>query len=249
MLKSRPKYKYGNLPAQKASKTLRFQDYVAAPAFMPPAINVLPRVYGQLGVNDPTILFPMDGNIQYFDCDIAAVAHAITVYNGLVGKRNILTEADVVNLYLRFTNGANIGLRTIDVLNYWQMNPISGDQILAFVSIDPTNHVHLQQSIQLFGGVYLGFNVQQNAQEDFNNRQAWVPAPLTGHFHAVYGVGYDPNGLTVLTWGNTQQATWAWNDACVYEAYAILPPEAALFNPGGFDVAQLRADLQQLANA
>ena len=54
--------------------------------------------------------------------------------------------------------------------------------------------------------------------------------------------------MTVLTWGNTQQATWAWWDECVDEAYAILPPEAK--KPGfapGFDLAQLQADLSGVA--
>jgi hypothetical protein len=53
----------------------------------------------------------------------------------------------------------------------------------------------------------------------------------------------------VLTWGNTQQATWAWWDECVDEAYAILPAQAKAsdFDPD-FDFAQLQADLAQVAN-
>ena len=53
----------------------------------------------------------------------------------------------------------------------------------------------------------------------------------------------------MLTWGNTQQGSWAWWDECVDEAYAILPPEAA--HPGftpAFDVAQLQADLKAVAS-
>jgi hypothetical protein len=51
--------------------------------------------------------------------------------------------------------------------------------------------------------------------------------------------------VTVLTWGNTQQATWDWWDECVDEAYAILPPEAEKsgFAPG-FNFAQLKTDLE-----
>ncbi len=106
-----------------------------------------------------------------------------------------------------------------------------------------------QQGIQLFGGVYLGFQVQQNAQQEFEAHQPWTPGPLTTDGHAVFAVGYDPAGVTVLTWGNTQQGTWAWWDECVDEVYAILPPEAK--EPGyapGFDMAQLQADLADVAN-
>lgn len=64
----------------------------------------------------------------------------------------------------------------------------------------------------------------------------------------MFAVGYDAAGVTVLTWGNTQKATWAWWDECVDEAYAILPPEAndAKFAPG-FNAAQLKADLDEVA--
>lgn len=76
-----------------------------------------------------------------------------------------------------------------------------------------------------------------------------MPAPLTNNGHAVFAVAYDEAGLTVLTWGNTQRATWDWWDECVDEAYAILAPEAR--TPGfapGFNFAQLEADLAAVAN-
>jgi hypothetical protein len=106
----------------------------------------------------------------------------------------------------------------------------------------------VKQAIHLFGGVYLGFQVQRHCLEDFNARKPWTPAPLTHDGHAVYAVGYDKHGLTVLTWGSTQKATWEWWDECVDEAYAILPPQAkkADFAPG-FDFAQLQSDLQAVA--
>ena len=49
------------------------------------------------------------------------------------------------------------GLNELDVLNYWRKHSVTRDKILAFASIDPKNHMHIQQAIQLFGGVYLGF--------------------------------------------------------------------------------------------
>jgi hypothetical protein len=70
---------------------------------------------------------------------------------------------------------------------------------------------------------------------------------LTKDGHAVYAVAYDGNGVTVLTWGNTQQGTWAWWDECVDEAYALLPPEAKSADFSGFNLAELQADLQAVA--
>jgi hypothetical protein len=191
----------------------------------------------------------MDGNDQLGDCTIAALAHAVTAYRGLLGKRDIMTKSAVVKLYMHLTGGVDSGLAELDVLNYWRSQAVSGDKILTYASIDVKNHTHIEQAIQLFGGVYLGFQVQQNCVEQFDARQPWTPGPLTQDGHAVFAVAYDPSGVTVLTWGNTQKGTWAWWDECVDEAYGIIPPEAKQsdFAPG-FNLAQLMTDLKEVAN-
>jgi hypothetical protein len=56
-------------------------------------------------------------------------------------------------------------------------------------------------------------------------------------------VSYDVTGVTLLTLGNTQHATWAWRDECADEAYAILSPQAQ-----ASDFARLEADLADVAN-
>jgi hypothetical protein len=52
---------------------------------------------------------------------------------------------------MHLTGGVVSGLNELDVLNYWRQNPVSGDQIINYVSIDPKNHTHIQQAILLFG--------------------------------------------------------------------------------------------------
>jgi hypothetical protein len=245
-----PSYRFGKHPPKIDYRTLRFKNYLtAAIAPPPPSLNVLPRVYDKLGTSDPSMLFPMDGNDTLGDCTIAGLAHATTTYRGLIGSRDIMSKQAVVKLYFHLTGGQDTGLNELDVLNYWQSHSVAGDKILAYASIDPKNHTHIEQAIQLFGGVYLGFQVQQNCVQEFDAHQPWTPGPLTNEGHAVFAVGYDQNGVTVLTWGNTQQGTWAWWDECVDEAYAILPPEAK--DPGfapGFNIQQLQADLAAVAD-
>jgi len=243
-------YRFGKHPAKRDYRTLRFKDYLQSDLQAPPAqLDVLARVYDKLGTNNPATLFPMDGNNTLGDCTIAALAHSATVFGGLIGKKNILPQQAVVKLYLSLTGGVDSGLNELDVLNYWRQNKVAGDEILAFVSVDPHNHIHMQQATMLFGGVYLGFQVQANCVQQFQAHEPWQPGPLTKDGHAVYAVAYDANTVTVLTWGNTQQGTWAWWDECVDEAYAIVPPEAnnPKFAPG-FNVKQLLADLNDVAN-
>jgi len=245
-----PNYRFGKHPPKNDYRTLRFKNYLTPALAAPPAtFSVLTSVYKKLKTSDPAKLFPMDGNDTLGDCTIAALAHADTAYQGLAGKKKIMSKANAVKLYMHLTGGVDSGLNELDVLNYWRQNPVSGDKIITYAKLDPKNHTNIQQAIYLFGGVYLGFQVQANCQQEFDAHQPWTPGPLTSDGHAVFAVAYDQNGVTVLTWGNTQQATWAWWDECVDEAYAILPPEAK--SPGfapGFDMAQLQADLALVAD-
>jgi hypothetical protein len=243
-----PNYRFGKHPPKVDYRTLRLRDYVRELPPPPASVDTLPRVYSKLKISDPATLFPMDGNDTLGDCTIAALAHAVTIYEGLVGKKDITSRSTVVKVYMHLTGGVDSGLNELDVLNYWRRHAVGREKIMAFASIDPKNLTHVQQSIQIFGGVYLGFQVQENCIQEFDNHQPWTPGRLTNDGHAVYATGYDQNGVTVLTWGNVQKGTWAWWSECVDEAYAILPQVAK--NPdfaSGFDIAQLQADLSEVA--
>jgi hypothetical protein len=245
-----PTYRFGKHPPKYDYRTLRFKNYVSAElAAPPPAYDVLADVYKKLKITDPTALFPMDGNDTYGDCTIAALAHATTVYNGKVGAKKIPAPGMLEKLYFHLTGGVDSGLQELDVLNYWRKHAVDGEKILAYVKIDVHRQDYIKQAIHLFGGVYLGFQVQKSCLQDFEARKPWTPGPLTKDGHAVYAVGYDAKEVTVLTWGNTQKATWAWWDECVDEAYAILPPQAkdTDFAPG-FNFAQLKSDLNAVAH-
>jgi hypothetical protein len=187
-----PQVRFGKHPAKSDYRTLRLENFLLSNLADPPqTFDTLPRVFTGTGIEDVPTLFPMDGNNQYGDCTIAALAHAITVFCGYQGKTNIPDEAMVVKLYLKLTNGVDSGLQELDVLNYWQSNEVDGDKISAYVRIAASNLKHVKQAIQLFGGVYLGFQVQENCVDEFNAGIPWTPGPLTNDGHAVYAVGYD----------------------------------------------------------
>jgi len=238
--------RFGKHPPKVDYRTLLFRNYSLEMAPPPASDDVLNRV--KLLSTDPTKLFPMDGNDALGDCTIAALAHAETTWSGLLNRKKIMSRQAVVKLYMHLTGGVDSGLNELDVLNYWRQNSVSGDQIITYVSINPKNHTHVEQAIHVFGGVYVGFQVQENCVQDFKAHKPWTPGKLTNDGHAVFAVGYDQNSVTVLTWGNKQQGSWAWWDECVDEAYAILPPEAKdpKFAPG-FNFPQLQEDLQAVA--
>lgn len=238
--------KFGKLKRKVDKRTLQFADYVTSELPTPPVeYSSLDRIYENLKTTDGGTLFPMDGNDTIGDCTIAGLAHLVTLFNGLVSKTMIPGEQDVEKLYFQLTGGDDSGLHCLDVLNYWRKNAFSGDQIVAYVQVDPKNHTHLQQAASLFGAIYLGFTVQENCISDFKAGKTWTPGTLTQDGHCVPIVSYSEDGVRVLTWGSTQLGNWAWVDETVDEAYAVLPPEAAQpgFSMQGFNITQLQADL------
>src|ERR1017187_2020098 len=120
----------------------------------------------------------MDGNDQYGDCTFAAKAHAVTLYRGLVGQSDIMAGPQVVNSYLAFRGGQDTGCTELDVLNDRRQKVLYGDKIISYVSIGPTDHQAVMHAIHLFGGVYLGFQVQQGAQDDFDALKQPDPSVL-----------------------------------------------------------------------
>ena len=240
--------KFGKHAPKLSYKTKKFASYLAETLPTPPAqFSILDTVYRNLGISDPSVLFPLDSNDEYGDCTCAALAHAETVFNGLVGVNKIMASADVLALYMKLTGGEDSGMAELDVLNYWKANQVEGDEIINYVSIDPKNHAHVMLAMVMFGGCYIGFQVQENAISDFDAKKIWTPGNLTEDGHAVYAVSYNPEGVTVLTWGSTQGGTWDWWDQTVDEAYAVLAPEAQKTGfAAGFNFAQLQADMGQM---
>jgi hypothetical protein len=113
-----PNYHFGNHPAKHDYRT-SFKSYITLGLAAPPrSFNVLTNVNQKLKASNPTTL-PMDGNDTLGDCTIAELAHATTVYNGLLGKENIMPQASVVALYQKLTGGPDTGLNELDMLKYW----------------------------------------------------------------------------------------------------------------------------------
>src|ERR1017187_8792598 len=146
-----PQRCFGKLSKRSDYRTLRFQDFITPALAAPPTSDsILARVLANLKASAQT-LFPMDGNDQYGDCTIAARAHAVTVFQGLTSKEVIFPPAMVEKLYFSLAGEQDTSIDELSVLNYWRKN-VGGDKLLAYVSIKPGNHEHVQQAIQLFGG-------------------------------------------------------------------------------------------------
>ena len=242
-----PSRKLGKLPYQHDRRTLHLATYITQP--LPPA----PVALGVLRVTG----WPMYGNDRLGDCTCAAAGHLIECWTSEEGSVTDVPEADVIAMYEAITGGQDTGAVELDVLRYWRKNGLAGHKPYAFALVDRMAHEHVKLAASLFAGVYIGIALPITAQAQTGPGKVWdVPPSNSGHNgapgswggHAVNVVGYDADGLTVVTWGQLQRMTWAFWDRYVDECWALLPAEWAATPPqiAGFNFAAFDRDLARV---
>ena len=250
------KLKLGKLTARHDPRALLLASYVTAALPTPPAA---------CDVSDKITNWGMMDNDQVGDCTCAAAGHLLMEWTANAGKKMFTpTDKQIIAAYSAITGynpstGANDnGANEVDVLNYWRQTGIAGHKIGAYVSLEPSNHTHVMDSVYIFEGCYIGVSLPISAQAQTQNHQPWSvpPGGTTGDGkpgswggHAVPVVAYDAHGLTVVTWGALQVMTWTFWEAYCDEAYTIISNDylsGKKTTPQGFSMQQLQADLADL---
>jgi hypothetical protein len=247
--------KLGRKPPIYDSRRLRLERYL--PARLPPIkpsvmySNVVPK-------------WGMMLNGTYGDCTIAGWGHLHLLRTSLCGKPAVMTDDAVLSLYSAVTSleGAEFepagpdgtppaqndnGCVETDVLNYLRQQ---GD-IGAYASVRPLSNDAVKFTIDAFEGIYVGAEMPlncsgQNIWDADPNNMTGEAAPGSWGGHCLIAVDYDADGVTFVTWGMTQRATWRWWNAYINESYAILSVDlvnGATVAPSGFNLTQLQADL------
>jgi hypothetical protein len=246
--------KLGKLAPRHDVRTLRIESYMPELPDSPPAVDWsgVVTAWGML-LND-----------SQGDCTCAGAGHMIECWTSNAGSPVVVADATIETAYVAVTGiegaafnpatGANDnGCVELDVLNYWRQTGIAGHIIGAYASVHTQNVNHVKAAVDIFGGLYIGVALPASAQ----NQDVWDvatgPDSEAGSWggHCVNVVGYDADGLTVVTWGATKRMTWAFWLAYVDEAYAILSSDflnSTGQTPGGFDLAMLQADLKAVTS-
>ena len=191
----------------------------------------LPTKYS-FDTKHPGIPTPMFANDEYGCCVISGRAHQTLRFEcqeqGSIIK---ITDKDVINEYLKETNGIDAGLVMLDSLNCWRRGWKIGRKnykIKAFASFNPKSKADLQRTVYSDVGAYVGVDLPISAQEEIDSGIPW--SKTTGQDtelgswggHCVYIVGYDSVGPTCITWGRKQAMTWRWFNKYCVEAYAVI---------------------------
>ncbi|MFF3151796.1 hypothetical protein [Streptomyces sp. NPDC057910] len=202
-------FRGGKRPAQPARPQLRLENYVTSTLADPPA-----SVDWQAPI-DPAG-WPMYLNDQYGDCTVAEVGHHIELVTGnasgktvKVSDADVLTGYEAVSGFVPGNESTDTGCYIADVMAYWMKTGIAGHKILAYASIHPSNTKLVQQAIALFGGVSVGMNVPQSAEDQFNAGKPWdyVKGSRDLGGHCVLMGAYGPAVWKVVTWGAEQAMT------------------------------------------
>jgi hypothetical protein len=186
----------------------------------------------------------MDGNDTLGDCVVAGWGHTLTVLLAMIGKAFIIPAKDVISLYNKLTGNVDSGLAETDFLDYNKGNVFDDQEILCYVTVDPSNHDLIKVGIELFGVGYFGMNVQQNAISDFESNTPWTPGELTNDGHCVVSAKYDVNYLYIITWGGFIPATWDWATCCLDEVHFVILKSWQ--GAPNFDMQALQADMRAM---
>ena len=199
-------------------------------------------------------------NDQIGDCTCAGVGHLVQTWTSITGAEVTISDDDIVAAYSAITGytpddpSTDQGAVLLDVLNYWRNTGIGGHKIGAYALVDHTNVVEVQTAMFLFGGLYTGAQLPMSAQSSIGTLWSEVAAGGTDRGswggHCLAAVAYNPYGITYLTWGARQLATWAWENAYADEMYAIVSKDwvdGTKPAPSGFDLPKLQEYLGALA--
>ncbi len=252
------KMKLGRKAIKTDSRTLRLARYLtlALPA-PPPAANWTKGItaWGMM-LNGPDPDNPPSAPDGLGDCTIAGLGHAIQVWTANLGTEQTVPDAAILTAYEQWDGynpadpSTDQGGIELDVLKDFKQKGLAGHKLLAFADPAVANLTEIQQSINLFGGVYIGVNLPVTAQ----NQTVWDvtdptlsgdAAPGSWGGHAVFVPAYDASGFTCITWGAPQKMTTAFWKAYCDEAHALLSPDwiGAKGSPEGFNLTQLQTDL------
>jgi hypothetical protein len=219
----------------------------------------------------------MYGNSEFGCCVVSGVEHIEGVFTGNSNPPPVIfTQLQTLAFYAYFqgytgdptdlvaieaylANNDN-GCDEVTVLNYWQQTGAPGaHKIAGWLAVDATNQDEYTSALWLFENLMFGIELPDEWVNPMPSGSGFIwdaagpPNPNNGH--CFVGVGYNPQGVVISTWGMTGLVTHEAVKQYAIESaggalYVALSEEiiskAMLKSPNGFDWAQLIADFDAM---
>ena len=238
-------------PAHRLSAVPRLADFLDLAVALPLIADSVD--YGKR----MTKPWGMLGNDRYGDCVFASLAHFKQCASvNVTGTPRTFTEAEVLRWYAEQTGfkpsdpSTDNGAIPLDALKYF----VSIGEVVAFGKVDPDNDAHVASTIELYGGLWSGWDLPtawENADEwtaGPTQTGIWTPGSWGGHMTSQTGYDAQCNTPTV-TWGGVTPTTNGARHVYCSEAYAIITKEWLDSRGGtiqGLDLDGLKAAIAAL---
>jgi hypothetical protein len=254
--------KLGKKPAKLDPRTLKLSKYTASLPAPPPAVDWTKGVtsFGEMLNNELGC------------CTCAAVGHGIQIAT-LNSPANEVTPPDslILQLYERACGyvpgdpSTDQGGVIIDVLNYVRNNHPGQHlnhhkhkfQLVGYADPNPGDITHIKQAINTFGIDNIGVQLPISAQAQVGKIWTVTNRSLTGDSapgswggHSLVVVGYTPQYLIGITWGQIQFIDWGFWETYVDESHCLLfLLWKEQYGPQFAEIlAQMEADLALITN-
>lgn len=233
----------GKLAPREDERTLLLASYVTPQVEPPPPVVRWQDAVASGG-------WGMMGNDHYGNCVIVTAAHMLLAWQANARALTTrLSDEAVVTLSKRMK--ALSGYVVLDRLKWWRKRGMWGNVLGAFASISPDDPLDMRVAISEFGAADLGLSMpaawQREPVWDTGRGSRYVRGSWGGH--SVPAVGYDADGVDVVTWGRVQRITWRAIRTYCDEGWAAINSAwltAAAVTPHGFDMERLAADLAEV---
>lgn len=196
----------------------------------------------------------MLGNDSLGDCVAVTWANLRRLTTARLSTESYPSLAAVLSVYAtQNPNGADDGMDIQTLLEYLvSTGGPDGVKALGFAAVDYTNPAEVKAAIALFGGVWVGIDVLEANEQQFDAGQPWdyvSGSPDVGG-HSVLVGGYGAGGTSPRIGGDEKFITWAqetsftdtfWSKQ-VSECWVVIWPEHL-----GSTEFLAGVDLQQLA--
>lgn len=228
----------GLAPKHVDPRTLQARAILGAGTWTPPASYSFDAEKAAAGAPLPT---PMYANDRYGDCVIAARAHQTLRFElNEQGTIPSITDAEVVNQYLKESGGVDSGLVALYSMRAWRKGWVAGGRtyrIHSFLEVQPQDHALVKEATVVGTGLQWGIRLPLSAADQLNTGGPWdVVAGPRGEVgswggHMVTGAEYDAEGVTVVTWGKKKKMTWRFIDAYADECFMVVDDVNGLSEP------------------
>ena len=250
----KPVYKLGRLPHDPARVALCLQ---AHDLLNLSALPTRPAARDWSMKSGVETTYQMFANDRLGTCVIASLLDEFLTWAAQTGALFSASEQDALDGYQKFGGwdpsnsvATDRGCVMLDVVTRLLSETLAGQTVRAFDHVDPKNEVLMAAALELFGGLWLGWDLPlawQGADVwDVSSAGiktgAWAPGSWGGH--ATHSPLWSPTRCGVITWMEHQPVTMPAVAAYCSEAYALVSDRlwAVLTGdrcPAGVDVQRL----------